>query len=121
MKKLIDYAQHNLDNVSVGVTAGLKAHKKGIGIEFTIQQKGQRWGFRLRQGKGNKSCLFHVTEQRPGLFHYGLRGSYGKNGSHRTKIFPHPLTLKEVAEQWPVDFWPEGLKLLENLAAVSKH
>jgi hypothetical protein len=119
MSRLINYAVHNLDNVSVGVTAGLKEPNRGVGIEFTIQQKGQRWGFRMRQQTSTKRYLFHATEQRSGLFHYGLRGPFGHNGSGAQKVFPHPYKLWEIVEQWPQGFWPKGLNVLTQIAKVS--
>ena len=120
MKKLVDYALHNLDNVSVGVTVGLQSPEKGIGVEFTLQPKSLRWGFRLRHEKGTKRSLFYAVEQRPGLFHYGLRGYFSARGSYQTKMFPHPLKLTEICGQWPTDFWPDGLELLKRLATISK-
>ncbi len=116
MQRIIDYAQRNLDNVSVGVTAPLEPPTRGVGIEFTIQKKGLRWGFRLRHNKREHYALFHVTEQRPGLFFYGIRGRFG---GLQQKHCLQPLKLHEIVERWPTGFWPESLTILKRFARIS--
>lgn len=120
MKRLLDYARRNLDNVVIGVTAPFEAPKKGVGIEFTVQRESRRWGFRFRQEQNGECRLFFVTEQRPKLFHYGLRGNFGPNRSLHSKYVPHPLTLREIVNRWPPGYWLEGLTLLKRLERAGK-
>jgi hypothetical protein len=120
MKNLVEFAQQNFAHVSVGVTMGLKPPSQGIGIEFTVQPKSERWGFRFRKETDTERHLFFVIEQRPGLFHYGMRGPFGDKGGYKSIWYPHPLTLTEISKRWPVQYWPEGFTLLSRLSKVAK-